>query len=559
MRVNFRPLIFLFIGVLIFLWCLISPQGAYAYSIYRVLNAPTLSANTSGQALGVIQVDMPTVVSIQAYDVLTIHLPSEITMPTAGAISISATRTSATEEIVVPDFIGTDPNGLANTSMTATISANKRSIDISFNGTFSDSGPTNPGRFLIYITNVNVGSIEGDINAAIFSPSSSPFSNAFIAVGKIINPQPVLVAIKSTTKFATTVANIEPISVYETARYTLTPGTIIDFVLSSGFEWDESNTDQTVSIEGSWELAGSGNNAASLKLGSTSIPNIWYEISRSNPTTLRVTFLSSFVPTNNCGKVVIGCTLYNTLPKICVAGAAINTAAYILVRSPNNQNVTEKEMLIARYVDAESINANLADIKIDGVTLSSFNPDVVSYNVTLPFGTVSIPAVSASLQTENASISLYQSTNLGGTESERTAIINVKSPDQSVTKTYKVIFTVVKTSNPNCFIATAAYGSYLDPHVSALRQFRDNVLLQHSLGRWFVKEYYLHSPPIAAAITHHRPLRILTRVILTPVVFAIAYPKISAVFLLAIVLGAIVLTHSRKYLLKGTRKTWTNN
>lgn len=76
-------------------------------------------------------------------------------------------------------------------------------------------------------------------------------------------------------------------------------------------------------------------------------------------------------------------------------------------------------------------------------------------------------------------------------------------------------------SNPNCFIATAAYGSYLDSHVMVLRQFRDSVLLNSNIGRRFVDGYYHLSPPIAAVISEHWSLKIATRILLTPLVFAV--------------------------------------
>ena len=70
----------------------------------------------------------------------------------------------------------------------------------------------------------------------------------------------------------------------------------------------------------------------------------------------------------------------------------------------------------------------------------------------------------------------------------------------------------------NCFIATAAYGSYDDFDVWVLRQFRNKVLLKSDAGRWFVRTYYRLSPPIAHFIAGHDALRAMVRILLKPFV-----------------------------------------
>ncbi|MBW2604884.1 MAG: hypothetical protein JRE28_11320 [Deltaproteobacteria bacterium] len=69
-----------------------------------------------------------------------------------------------------------------------------------------------------------------------------------------------------------------------------------------------------------------------------------------------------------------------------------------------------------------------------------------------------------------------------------------------------------------CFIATAAYGSLLEPHVRILCKFRDRYLLTNGPGKTFVKYYYKHSPPAAGFISKHAGLRAVVCVFLLPLV-----------------------------------------
>lgn len=75
-----------------------------------------------------------------------------------------------------------------------------------------------------------------------------------------------------------------------------------------------------------------------------------------------------------------------------------------------------------------------------------------------------------------------------------------------------------------CFIATAAYGSPLDPHVQSLRDFREQHLRTNAPGRAFIGLYERASPPIAAFIAERAWARGLTRAALTPVVFGVEHP-----------------------------------
>jgi hypothetical protein len=69
-----------------------------------------------------------------------------------------------------------------------------------------------------------------------------------------------------------------------------------------------------------------------------------------------------------------------------------------------------------------------------------------------------------------------------------------------------------------CFIATAAYGSYLDSHVQTLRNFRDSYMLTNPVGRSLVSAYYRLSPPLAQFIDDYPALKPIVRAELMPAV-----------------------------------------
>jgi uncharacterized repeat protein (TIGR02543 family) len=69
-----------------------------------------------------------------------------------------------------------------------------------------------------------------------------------------------------------------------------------------------------------------------------------------------------------------------------------------------------------------------------------------------------------------------------------------------------------------CFIATAAYGSALHPHVKILRDFRDKYLMTNKGGRKLVSLYYRYSPAAADIISKYKILRLFVRIYLLPAI-----------------------------------------
>jgi len=69
-----------------------------------------------------------------------------------------------------------------------------------------------------------------------------------------------------------------------------------------------------------------------------------------------------------------------------------------------------------------------------------------------------------------------------------------------------------------CYVATSIYGSYDSPEVLLLRKYRDTVLSQNTIGRIFIKIYYLISPTFVSLTKNMNNFNRMTKLLLDKIV-----------------------------------------
>ena len=187
----------------------------------------------------------------------------------------------------------------------------------------------------------------------------------------------------------------------------------------------------------------------------------------------------------------------------------VNPSSAIQMRI-NNLTSGETVSIAATFV---TIPSNSSFYIVNGSTWTQFTPESIANNT---------------IFYQIKDNDLMRDANLNNGIIDSTVVVATSGTSSSGTQTSGSVSSS-GGGGGGCFIATAAYGSYLDPHVMVLRHFRDNVLLQSELGTAFVKFYYTHSPPIADFIAQHDTLRLLFRFALTPLVFGAEYPLVLGI------------------------------
>lgn len=93
----------------------------------------------------------------------------------------------------------------------------------------------------------------------------------------------------------------------------------------------------------------------------------------------------------------------------------------------------------------------------------------------------------------------------------------------NLTTIYSLKQQISSNSQPDCYIATMAYGSHDHPQVLKLRHFRDNVLSKSYLGKVFIKLYYASSPHMVEVLSEYKSVHTFIRKALNKLIKLIGY------------------------------------
>lgn len=120
-------------------------------------------------------------------------------------------------------------------------------------------------------------------------------------------------------------------------------------------------------------------------------------------------------------------------------GVIDGTPTVITVKSEDGSKTKTYKI---KFVREASKNSKLADIQVNGKSISNFNANTYSYSVDLPYGTTAVPVVTAEGQEDAQTIEITQPTGTTGR-----ATIKVTAADKQTVSTYILNFRVAELAD----------------------------------------------------------------------------------------------------------------
>ena len=120
-------------------------------------------------------------------------------------------------------------------------------------------------------------------------------------------------------------------------------------------------------------------------------------------------------------------------------GVIDGTPTVITVKSEDGSKTKTYKI---KFVREASKNSKLADIQVNGKSISNFNANTYSYSVDLPYGTTAVPVVTAEGQEDAQTIEITQPTGTTGR-----ATIKVTAADKQTVSTYTLNFRVAELAD----------------------------------------------------------------------------------------------------------------
>ena len=322
-------------------------QPAQAASTYTALTVPTVTSSGQGP-LGLVVIDVPEVAALCPGDVVTISLPSQVTMfnGTTNNNTVDPkvvfdwgtgllTMNSATNQPVAPSWSPgvvenvsvvalslnnqqqPNPFYAANTFVAYPATSNSFEIKIlpELNGTFG------PGRLIVRFNNLRYESVSGDITAIFMSPPSSGFTCGSVVIAKAVNKSTIAV-IDNVANITQVGGSIGNILVVENMPCTIASDEQLKFTLPDGFIWDPS----VASVIPGWGFEGT----------------TWTMDTIDSGRTIRIIAPSSLSPSTT-GRIILAGARILVNPNVAIPG---EVKCHV---SSNLGGVTVQDIIVAKY------------------------------------------------------------------------------------------------------------------------------------------------------------------------------------------------------------------